>query len=83
MERHPIANHLCRVDERSGQGWEGPLTKDLARVLTTPGMQARVRQAMRGSPAHRVDDALPDKLAELLAELDRVTAGSDPKPQPE
>ncbi len=57
-------------------------TKDLTRILTTPGVQARVRAAMQSSPVHRADHALPQQLSDLLAELDRRTGGQDvPKPE--
>lgn len=65
---------------------------DLAKTITTPGLQGRIRATMSHAPSFRVDGDLPDALRRRLEELDRVadvreasratrSVGSDLKPE--
>lgn len=45
---------------------------DLATIVTNPALQSRIRQALRRSPVHRLEERMPDRLARLLAELDHA-----------
>ena len=50
------------------------MQSELAIVLQSPALQSRVRKAMRCSPVHRVEDELPNRIVDLLADLDQAAA---------
>ncbi|MBB3950623.1 hypothetical protein [Aureimonas jatrophae] len=45
---------------------------DLATIVTNPALQSRIRDALRRSPIHRLEERLPGRITQLLAELDRA-----------
>ena len=47
---------------------------DLATIVTMPRIQSRIRDVMRKSPVHRLDDQLPERLATLLRQLEEAEA---------
>ncbi len=47
---------------------------DLATIVTMPRIQSRIRDVMRRSPVHRLDDQMPERLATLLRQLEEAEA---------
>lgn len=45
---------------------------DRAEILPSPAISSLVRHAMRRSPSHAVDHNTPDRIADLLRELDQA-----------